>query len=33
MFNKIDVQSPDKECYFCVKLVEGRYTCELQVFS
>nr|ACL54339.1 unknown [Zea mays] len=26
MFNKIDVQSPDKECYFCVKLVEGRYT-------
>lgn len=31
MFNKIDVQSPEKEYSFCVKLVEERYICELQV--
>lgn len=32
VFNKIDMQSPDKEYSFCIKLTKERYNCELQIF-
>ena len=31
VFSKIDMQSPDKEYSFCIKLIDERYICELQV--
>jgi kinetochore protein Spc25 len=29
VFNKVDMQSPDNEYFFCIKVNKDEYSCEL----